>query len=328
LECYVKNHQFAKGPDVFHIPVCNYCTAYKYKNTWKNESFEHAVKRYINNAFSFDPDFKDIGIDLDCQKEEDSMFCKATVKGRIDNQEIAEDHFLEIRLKPNVCDVCSKRFGGYHEAILQIRTSKKKMSEKRKRKIELFIDQFVSSMQQRGNRKLFITDKNFEKTGIDYLLSDKQAAASIVKKTQEAFSGEITVSSSNIGMHDGKQVYRMTYLLRLPGFNTYDILSKEDSLFIITSLSGNLMHALDLKTWEDHTFKLKDFEKSTVFDYDELVQNMILVSQTEKEVQVMDKETYKIVVISKPKKIQYKSDQISVIRFHDALFILPQINDK
>jgi len=61
------------------------------------------------------------------------------------------------------------------------------MSEEQKKSIETFLDALVYSMQKNGNRKLFVTDKNYEKTGIDYLLSDKQAAAAIIKKAQSEF---------------------------------------------------------------------------------------------------------------------------------------------
>ena len=328
LDCYLKNHQFIHGPDVFHIPVCNYCDGYKYKNTWKNDSFEDVVKRYVKNAFTFSPELKDSKIMLDCHDEEDNIFCKVTFVSKIDNETVSEDHYVEIRLKPNVCDICSKQFGGYHEAILQIRSSEKKMSEQQKQSIEQFLDTIVHSMQKQGNRKLFVTDKNYEKTGVDYLLSDKQAAASIIKKAQEAFCGEITVSSSNVGMNDGKQVYRMTYLLRLPSFDKHSILAMDDSLFFVTSLSNNTTHVIDLKTWNTHTFPVKYFEKAMAYDYDDLVQDMIVVSQKDDEIQVMDKNTYKILVINKPKKITYPSEQIPVVRYEDSFFLLPEINGK
>lgn len=326
LECYLKNHQFSQGPEVFHILSCNYCGAYKYKNTWKNESFDEIVKRYVKNAFSFDPELKNIAISLDCQGKDETIFCKVIITGTIENEEINEEQFVEIRVKPNVCEVCSKQFGGYHEAILQIRTSEKKMNTQQKEIIEQFLNTLISSMQEKGNRGLFVTDINYEKTGIDFLLSDKQAAASIIKKAQEEFSGEITVSSSNVGMKDGKQVYRMTYLLRLPSFRRHSIIVKDDNFFFIRSLSNNMVHILDLKTWEEHSVQLKEIEPiNNSYEYEDFVQQMIVVSQNDDEIQVMDKKSYTITVIKKPKKIVFSGEQIPVIRFEDYFFILPEI---
>lgn len=328
LQCYIKHHQFAQGPEVFHIPVCTYCDAYKYKNTWREESFERVVKRYVKNAFTIHSELRKVELLVDCHNEEDSIFCKVTIQGKLDDEQIFEDHFVEIRLKPNVCDVCSKRFGGYHEATVQIRSSAKKMSIEERKTIQRFIDQLVHSMQQKGNRQLFVTDKNVEKSGIDYLLSDKQAAASIVKKAQEKFSGEITVSSSNVGMNDGKQVYRMTYLLRLPKFSTHSFLAIDTNLFYVLSLSSNMVHVINVKNWMEHTFQLKDLENCMVYSYEELVQLMIVISQSEKEIQVMNKTNYKMPVIAKPRTVHFTHDQIPVIKYNENFFLLPEINDK
>ena len=41
---------------------------------------------------------------------------------------------------------------------------------------------------------------------------------------QEQFGGEIKHSSKNVGMREGKQIYRMTYLLRLPAFKKGDFI--------------------------------------------------------------------------------------------------------
>ena len=42
---------------------------------------------------------------------------------------ITEEHNTIVRMKKDVCDVCSKRFGGYHEAIVQVRTDKRNLTE-------------------------------------------------------------------------------------------------------------------------------------------------------------------------------------------------------
>jgi NMD protein affecting ribosome stability and mRNA decay len=52
---------------------------------------------------------------------------------------------------------------------------------------------------------------------------------------------------------------------------------------------------------------------------------MIVVSQNDEEVQVMDKKTYAITVIKKPKKIIFSEEQISVIRYEDSFFLLPEL---
>jgi NMD protein affecting ribosome stability and mRNA decay len=87
-----------------------------------------------------------------------------------------------------------------------------------------------------------------------------------------------------------------------------------------------MVHILDLKTWEEHSVQLKEIEPiNNSYEYEDFVQQMIVVSQNDDEIQVMDKKSYTITVIKKPKKILFSGEQIPVIRFEDYFFILPEI---
>ncbi|MFO8077895.1 MAG: NMD3-related protein [Thermoplasmatota archaeon] len=328
LQCYLKNHQFTDGPVVIDITVCNHCGAFKYKNTWSNDSFETVLKRYVKQLFDISKELNEPSILLDCKKKKEFISCVVTITGFIDDTQISEEHNIKVRLHPNVCDICSKRFGGYHEAIVQIRPSDKKLKQDQRNQIQRFVEDLIFSIQKKGNRKLFIADMGQEHGGLDFYLSDKQAAFSITKQTQERFGGEITISSKNVGMKDSKQVYRMTYLLRLYPFHAHEFMVKNDRLFWINSLSNNMVHVIDLETWEMQAIEAKDLGNVTVFSYDDLVKMMIVVSQTEEDVQVMDEKTYKMYVVSKPQPVHIDDEKIPVVELNQNYFLFPQINNK
>ncbi len=328
LDCFLKNHQFTDGPSVVDITVCNHCGAFKYKNTWSNNSFETVLKRYVKQLFDISKELNEPSILLDCLKKKEFISCVVTITGFIDDKKISEEHNIKVRLHPNVCDICSKRFGGYHEAIVQIRPSDKKLKQDQRNQIQRFVEDLIFSMQEKGNRKLFIADMGQEHGGLDFYLSDKQAAFSITKQTQERFGGEITISSKNVGMKDSKQVYRMTYLLRLYPFHAQEFMVKNDRLFWISSLSNNMVHVIDLQTWDMQAIEAKDLGNVTVFSYYDLVKMMIVVSQTEEDVQVMDEKTYKMFVIAKPQPVHIDDEKIPVVELNQNYFLFPQINKK
>lgn len=326
LHCYLKNHQFISGPEVFHIPVCSYCEAYKYKNTWKKDSFEKVVKRFVKNAFSFHSELKNIRIDLDCHSEKDTIFCKITFTGFIDNETVSEDHFIEIRLKPNVCEVCSKQFGGYHEAIIQVRPEQKKVSNEKKDAIQNFVTTLIHQMQEKGNRHVFLTDMGKEHGGLDFFISDKQAAYAIIKKIQEEFGGDIHVSSKNVGMKDGKQVYRYTYLLRLLPFEKDDVFKLDDEYYFVLNTHGNQLHILNLKDHSDSFVTASELSNSIFIDAAEGISfSPILVHESNSEFQLMHPKTYDVFVIKKPKQQMNFSEDLKVIQINEYLFIKPDI---
>ena len=57
-----------------------------------------------------------------------------------------------------------------------------------------------------------------------------------LKKILEQFGGEIKQSSSNVGMKDGRQMYRMSYSIRLPYFQRGDFISFDDLFYYISSI--------------------------------------------------------------------------------------------
>jgi len=246
LDCYLKTNSFSKGPEFIDIPVCAHCNSFKYKSSWTSELFGDVLKRMIKNSFNISRELKKIDINTECKEEKERINCKVYISGFIDDVEINEEHNVFVRLKKTVCDVCSKRFGGYHEAIVQIRADKRDLTEGETDEVIAVVENIVQSIVAKGNRSLFVTDMEIEHGGIDFYLSDKGFGQTIVNKIQDKHGGEIKTSSKNVGMKDSKQVYRVTFLLRLPAFRRNDFVSFGDSYFYISSISKNKVHLYEL----------------------------------------------------------------------------------
>lgn len=322
--CYIKTNRFTKGPDLIDLSICSHCDSFKVKNTWTSDLFSDVIRRLVKNTFQISNDLKNIDIETECIEKKQGMECRVVISGFLDNKEITEEHKLLIRLKKTVCDVCSKKFGGYHEAVIQIRADKRILSEDERHNIRQSIEGLVENMNAKGNRSLFITDIGMEHGGLDFYLSDKGASLAIAKKIQVQYGGEIKQSSKNIGMKDSKQVYRMTYLLRIPSYTIGDLISIDDSFFYISSITGNKVHLNDLSSWDEKVLDGKELQKASIFGREDLIKEMIIVSQTNQDVQVMDPKSYKMHIIKKPMSVSYKSEKIKVVIIEDKLFLLPE----
>jgi nonsense-mediated mRNA decay protein 3 len=325
IECYKKTHTFTSGPNEIEIPICSHCGGFKYKNLWTNEIFGDVLKRYIKNTYKISRELKKVDINTECEETKQGFDCKVLISGFVDDLQINEEHNLSVRLKKTVCDVCSKQFGGYHEAIIQVRTQDKKLSKKEINNIIVDVENYVANVHAKGDRTLFITDITKEHGGIDFYLSDKNAAQVIAKNLHEQFGGEMKQSSKNIGMKDGRQLYRNTYLVRIPSYNKGDFIKIDEGFYKIIGIQSNNIKLLDLSSWKETTVDAKNIQNSKIYDKT-VVKDMILVSQNENEVQVMNEESYKINIIKKPKNIAYKTNKISVIKIEDCYFILPISN--
>jgi len=322
IDCYLKTHSFTSGPEIIDMTVCTNCGSYKYKNTWTKEILGDFLRRMIKNHFKISNELQKTDINTEYEETKNGLQCKVYISGYINDHMITEEHPLDVRFKKTICDVCSKQYGGYHEAIIQVRTQNRKLPKDELQDIQKTVENQVEDLQAKGNRQLFITDIGEEHGGIDFYISDKQVAMVITKKLHEKYGGIIKQSSKNIGMKDSRQIYRMTYLLRLPSYKKNDVIKHQNRYYLVNSVNGNKVKIMNIANW-DETFEDADnLQTAKIIGGKELIKEKIIVSQTKKEIQIMDPETYQIKIIKKPKPIQFNSEKIKTIKIDEQIFIL------
>lgn len=322
--CYFKTHTFTEGPKILDITVCSHCGSYKYKNTWTTETFDEVLEKIIKQNFKISKMFKNINIQTKCKEEKHGINCEVSITGFIDDVEVTEKHDLFIRLKKTICNTCSKQFGGYYESIIQIRTAgNRKLTKKELGDIESFVLNTVEHMYNKGNRGLFVSDYGIEHGGFDFYLSEKNTAYTIAKMLQEKYGGTIKQSSKNIGMKNGKQIYRVTYLVRLPVYKKNDIIRMGNSFFLVRSTTGNKIKMVNLETWDETTAETKKIQNVSLIGGVEQINEMIIVSQTDDELQLMNQKNYKIQTVKKPKKMFFEDKKIKTIEADDQIFLIP-----
>ncbi len=323
LACYLKTTRFSKGPAILDITTCPRCDAYKYKNTWIQETFEEALQRHLKGAFTVAPELHNPAFQADCKEQDRMLSCLITVSGTVGGKTVHEQHPLTVRLKKITCDVCSREAGGYYEAILQIRADQRTFTPEELERLEAQVATQVGNAQK-GKRNVYITDYEIKREGLDFFLSDKAVAQTIARRLQDQYGGEFKQSASNVGMKDSRQLYRITYLVRLPRYQPGDFLLYQRKPMRVRSIHGTKAKLQNLATWVDETVDAKTLQQATPITDSIRRKEMIVVSQTPTEVQLMDPDSYKITTIPKPKKHTFSKEKTAVIRINDLDYLLPE----
>jgi nonsense-mediated mRNA decay protein 3 len=305
------------------IAHCPHCSSYKHKNTWVQEPFDDILKQHIKDAFTISPELKNAAIQTRCNEQDRILHCMVFISGFLEGRLITEQHPLTVRIKQNTCDVCSREAGGYYEAIIQIRTKQRTFSKEELKTLRSTVETMVGQLQKSGKRGLFITDFDETRQGLDFFLSEKTTAFSIAKKLQEQFGGDFKQSASTAGMKDSKEVYRMTYLVRIPAYRKGDFFSFDNTFFFIVSLHQNKVRVIELSTWAEKVINGKDIQPSKIYGGKERIREMIVVSQSKKEIQLMDPKTYSTIEIQKPKMITIDTSMVKTVKLDDYLFLVP-----
>ncbi len=324
LSCYLKHTQFSKGPTILDITLCPRCSSYKQKNTWVQEPFDDILKRHIKDVFSISPELKNVAIQTRCNEQDRIISCMVFISGFLEGHLITEQHPLTVRVRRSTCDVCSRMAGGYYEAIIQIRAEQRTFTNEELKTLRSAVETMVEQLRLSGKRGLFITDIDEKRAGLDFFLSEKATAFSIAKKIQEQFGGDFKQSASTAGMKDSKQVYRMTYLVRIPAYRKDDFFSIDHSYFVIISLHENKVRATDLSTWVEKVIEGKKIHPSRIYGGKELIREMIVVSQSKHDIQLMDSKTYITVEIPKPKTISIETSVVKTVKLENNLLLLPE----
>lgn len=324
LSCYLKHTQFSKGPAILDIIICPRCSSYKYKNTWVQESFDDILNRHIKDGFSINRELKNVQIQTRCKEQDRVIACMVFISGTLESQTITEQHPLTIRIRHNTCEVCSREAGGYYEAIVQIRAEQRKFTNAELRTLRSAVENMVVQFQESGKRGLFITDIDEKREGLDFFLSEKGTAFSIAKKIQDQYGGDFKQSASSAGMKDSRQVYRMTYLVRIPAYRKGDFFSFDNSFFLIVSLHENKVRAIELSAGVEKVIDGKEIKPSRIYGGTELIREMIVVSQSKNEIQLMDPKTYTTVEIRKPKTASIDAAMVKTVKLDDILFLVPE----
>jgi len=323
LCCYLKGTRFSKGPAILDIVMCPRCSSYKLKNIWVQEPFEDILNRQVKEAFTINPELKQVKIQTECKEQERIHSCFVSISGCLEDQTITEQHPLTVRIRHTTCETCSREAGGYYEATVQIRTEQRTFTNVELKTLRSAVETMVEQFQASGKRGLFIADIAEKREGLDFFLSEKGAALSIAKKIQEQFGGDFKQSASSAGMKDSRQIYRMTYLVRIPAHRKGDFFSIGNSFFSIISLHSNKVRALELSTWTEKIIEGKDIQPSRIHGGKELIKEMIVVSQSKTDIQLMNPKTYTTVEIRKPKAFSVDTTMVKTVTLDDTLFLVP-----
>ncbi|MCD6477086.1 MAG: hypothetical protein J7K26_02910 [Candidatus Aenigmarchaeota archaeon] len=139
------------------------------------------------------------------EKEKIYELCKKCGYMKI-NGKWTLQHKQNVKIKNVVCDVCSKKYGDYYEAILQLR------GDFQERHVD-FCKRFLNKLERKEDRMafFFLSGKNKE---IDLKIGSKKAAKKLAKSLKNRYGCKIKKSYKLYSRKAGKNIVRDTILCR------------------------------------------------------------------------------------------------------------------
>lgn len=323
-DCFFETFKLFELPLVLHVRICSGCGAYFHKNRWEDiGNIEDTVLKAVDNSLYIHSEAVDVEVYLVPREITPYIYVvRAEVNAVVRGEPIHAEAETEVRIQRTACDMCSRESGGYFEAIIQIRAAGRFPTEEEKKRCSAIAREAMETMRKKGDRLAFISYVQEQKEGVDLYMGSMNASRQVCRLIISELGGSFSESPTLVGMKDGKNLYRVTFAMRLPEFRPGDVIRLRGRVIQIKS-SGKKVNGISLEDGSRFLStpeELKGAEK--IANISDAVLT-VLVSIEEHAILVLDPETYETVAIKKPVSINLEAgSEIPVLKTGHGIFAL------
>lgn len=322
-ECYLKSNRFTNCPEVSDLIYCAHCKDFQIGKGWVHyDSEEEAVKEFAIGNIMLRQDATLDAVECSAERlDEKHYLVKILVYLLYDDLEVVEDCTTTVRVRRNVCDRCNKIQGSYFESIVQVRPSARHFSDKEEEEILSRVMKYTEGVSK-NNRDAFISKVVEVHGGYDFYVSTLAFGKMIARDLISTYGAESKESSSIQGQKDGRNIYRVTYLVRLPPYRIRDIIEINGKLYIVSSTGPQTAKLRNIKNHEPKTVSNVDLREVKVVGTKDDFMDAVVLTETDREFQIMHPTSYKTVEIKKPRNFQRTGDTIKIFSYEGELYFI------
>ncbi|OFV67686.1 MAG: NMD protein affecting ribosome stability and mRNA decay [Candidatus Syntrophoarchaeum caldarius] len=300
------------------IRFCPNCGAHYCHGRWVYGDLTTSIREEILKTVKISALLDEFELSLDCEIGDAPVGlipARLHISGRICDQPFEKEQDIEVKIIRESCTRCSRIAGGYYEATVQIRAKDRIPTDEE-------IDACLRILDDRiAHHDSFVTKLRDVKTGVDIYVGDQGAAQDGAKEIIKQFGGKSITSPKLVGKRNGKNIYRLTIVVRLPGLVVGDIAYHMGKIMLITSIAK---HAGGIY--------LEDGTQAGKIDLSELkfcmkaseAKEAVLLMVYEKEVEILDPETFRAVTIKKPLFLtEGAGEEVRIVKIDDRVFLVP-----
>ncbi|MFO7966184.1 MAG: NMD3-related protein [Archaeoglobaceae archaeon] len=308
-ECYVERNEIIHI-DKVSLLQCPKCGYFKISGKWRRMDFMDALEEELKIHTSFHPDLK---VDEVAVINKGQML---QIKGSFRGLPVERYKEINLDFNKEMCQRCSRKSGGYFESIVQVRTEGRKLLPVEAQEVAKVVEKEIEADEE--NPKSFLSKVVERKEGIDYYLGSREIGRKIAKEIAYELGGKIKESKKTSGRFDGKELYRFTFLVRLPSFREGDVvveINDTETLALVTN--KKLWKAI---TVDGGSINLKN--PTVVFKHEELYKAIVLNSD-DSVAEILHPVTKKMVMVENWWGFN-AGDNVLLFEYRDAYYAFPQ----
>jgi len=243
---------------------CPSCGAIKVVNTWTDSAAERSAlgPEVAKSAVHFHKDVKKPSIDVSIRDLTLNRSRATLVLGGVlYNKHVEGTCTVEILWHKEQCDRCNRISGSYYEGVVQVRAEGRTPSTFEIQTAASVAQQIEDNLQAGGERLSFISDINEIHDGIDIIIGSQHIGLLISQGIIAQLGGRYTTHPKLIGEKNGRQLFRVTYSVRLPRFQKNDAIKIRNRYYEVLHVESHHLQAIDLKDGTTKSVREDDVEK-------------------------------------------------------------------
>jgi 60S ribosomal export protein NMD3 len=243
---------------------CPSCGAIKVVNTWTDSVAERADlgPDVAKSAVHFQKDVKKPSIDVMIRDiSQNRSRAVLTLKGILYNKPVEGTCTVEILWHKEQCDRCNRISGSYYEGVVQVRAEGRIPSTFEIQTSASIAQQIEDNLQAGGERLSFISDVNEIHDGIDIIVGSQHIGLLIAQGVVAQLGGRYTTHPKLIGEKNGRQLFRVTYSVRLPRFQKNDVIKIGNRYYEVLRVESHHLQTIDLKEGIAKSVRVDNVEK-------------------------------------------------------------------
>jgi nonsense-mediated mRNA decay protein 3 len=312
-------------PEYLDVVACDSCGAVLVDGKWDDAGFASSVERMARGVAEeacekVGSSFVSVKVTLD-EVDERSFLARVLVTSRHGGDTNSDDLEAKVRVQRGTCSTCGRISGYYFESIIQVRAGGREPTAEELASAGEFIQRRVDSMRAK-DRNVFVSKLEEVRGGIDAYLSSNQSGKAVSRELADSLGARVTASSELYGQRDGRELYRTTFLVRLPGYWPGAFIVHEGRAAEVGNIGPRRTSLRYLDTWEPASLANKELEGAKLLGGSELVKEGVLLVETNAEVQLLDPDTSKVLEAVKPKGWKRAGETARFVKNEEDVYLL------
>ncbi|MGC9436118.1 MAG: 60S ribosomal export protein NMD3 [Methanomicrobiales archaeon] len=250
---------------VAYLVRCPSCGSIRSEGAWMEppEERDELVRDAVLRAVSFhrDVDPREIIIE-EIPVSPNRSHCTVRVTALLYGVEVEDACTLDLEIRGEQCDRCSRLSGGYYEGVVQLRATDRPTTPYERDAAARIAEDLEESLQESGERLSFVSQIDEIHDGLDITVGSRHLGMEIAREIRQRLGGVITTHPTLVGERDGRPIYRVTFLVRLPFHQRGDVVEAGGRYLEVRDAGVDAVRVEDLGDRSTRTIREEEIDRT------------------------------------------------------------------